>query len=251
MGKYIISEIFKTIGTPGVTYVKRNEGKFEFELTNSLSIARTLCLLTGPSKIGKTTLYKKIISEFKKTPLTVRCNDKMSIEDVWRNALEDVNFDRIVRQAEKGQIELSSQVKSGISAGWEWLGKLIGEISLGLKGTNSSETVRERVLSKPSPKHLIPILRELPYILVIEDFHYLNDATKKSLFQQWKDFTDSEVSTIIVGTAHHAVDLALSYKDLVGRISHIEVGTWDVEDLKKIIEQGLKELNINIPETQC
>ncbi|MFT6500446.1 MAG: hypothetical protein ACJASQ_000555 [Crocinitomicaceae bacterium] len=186
MGKYLISEIFKTIGTPGVTYVKRNDGKFEFELTNSLSIPGTLCLLTGPSKTGKTTLYKKVISEFKKTPLTIRCNDKMTIEDVWRNALEDVNFDRITKQAEKGQIELSSQVKTSISAGWEWLGKIIGEISLGLKGTYSSETVRERVLSKPSPKHLIPILKELPYVLVVEDFHYLNDDTKKVYFNNGK-----------------------------------------------------------------
>ncbi len=251
MANYLVSEIFKTIGTPSVTYVKRNEGKFEFELTTNLSIPGTLCLLTGPSKTGKTTLYKKVISEFKKTPLTIRCNDKMTIEDVWRNALEDVNFDRITNQAETGQIELSSQVKTGISSGWEWLGKIIGEISLGLKGKYSSETVKDRVLSRPSPKHLIPILKELPFILVVEDFHYLNEDTKKSVFQQWKDFTDSEVSTIIVGTAHHAVDLALSNKDLVGRISHIEVGTWEIEDLKKIIMQGLNELKVNISEPHC
>ncbi|MEZ5003949.1 MAG: AAA family ATPase [Chitinophagales bacterium] len=251
MAKYIISDIFKTIGTPRVTYVKRNEGEFEFELTNGLSIPGTLCLLTGPSKTGKTTLYKKVISELKKIPLTIRCNDEMTIEDVWRNALEEVNFDRITKQAESGQIELSSQVKTGMSAGWEWLGKIIGEISLGIKGTYSSETVREKILSTPSPKHLIPILKELPYVLVVEDFHYLNDTTKKSVFQQWKDFTDSEVATIIVGTAHHAVDLALSNKDLVGRISHTEVGTWEVNDLKKIVKQGLDELKVNISEPQC
>ncbi len=250
MGKYLINEVFKTIGTPGVTYVKRNDGAFEFELSNSLNIPGTLCLITGPSKTGKTTLYKKVISEFKKIPLTIRCNDEMTIEDVWKNALEDVNFDRITKEAEKGQVELSTQVKTGINAGWEWLGKIIGEISLGLKGTYSSETVREKVLSSPSPKHLIPILNELPYVLVVEDFHYLSDSTKKSLFQQWKDFTDSEVSTIIVGTAHHAIDLALSNKDLVGRISHIEVGTWETNDLKKIIKQGLDELKIKLTEPQ-
>jgi hypothetical protein len=250
MGKYLISEVFKTIGTPGVTYVKRKDGEFEFELTNSLNIPGTLCLLTGPSKTGKTTLYKKVISEFKKTPLTIRCNDEMTIDDVWKNALEDVNFDRITKEAEKGQIELSAQAKAGINTGWEWLGKIIGEISLGLKGTYSSETVREKVLSSPSPKHLIPILKELPYVLVVEDFHYLNDSTKKSVFQQWKDFTDSEVATIIVGTAHHAIDLALANKDLVGRISHTEVGTWENNDLEKIITQGLNELNISITEPQ-
>jgi hypothetical protein len=250
MNKYLISEIFKTIGSPGVTYVKRNDGEFEFELTNSLSIPGTLCLLTGPSKTGKTTLYKKVISEFKKIPLTIRCNDEMTIDDVWKNALEDVNFDRITKEAEKGQIELSVQAKAGISAGWEWIGKIIGEISLGLKGTYSSETVREKIISSPSPKHLIPILKELPYILVVEDFHYLKDTTKKSVFQQWKDFTDNEVSTIIVGTAHHAIDLALSNKDLVGRISHTEVGTWEVNDLNKIIKQGLDELKVSITEPQ-
>ena len=63
----LISEIFKTIGTPGVTYVERNKGKYEFELTSSLNIPGTLCLLTGPSKTGKTTLYNKVITESKKS----------------------------------------------------------------------------------------------------------------------------------------------------------------------------------------
>jgi hypothetical protein len=42
----------------------------------------------------------------------------------------------------------------------------------------------------------------------------------------------------------------LSNKDLVGRISHTEVGTWEIDDLKKIIKQGLKELEVNISEPQ-
>lgn len=247
MSKYLISEIFKTIGTPDVTYVKRKNGSFEFELSNNLRIPGKLCLLTGPSKTGKTTLYKKVISELKKITLTVRCNGEMTTEDVWRSALEDVNFNRITTESEKGQIELSTKAKLGITSGWDWIAKIIGEVELGLKGSEAKETTKEKILSRPSPKHLIPILNELPYILVIEDFHYLNETTKTNIFQQWKEFTDNEVSSIIVGTTHHAIDLALSNKDLVGRISHLELSTWDTEDLCKIITKGFEHLKIKLP----
>ncbi|WP_161887702.1 P-loop NTPase family protein [Pontibacter russatus] len=241
-----IKDVFKTIGTPSVTYVSRNDGEYERLLTEYLEVAGKLCLITGPSKTGKSTLYQKVLADLNKLPLIVRCDDQMTTDDVWRKALEDVNFDRITASTAAEDVQVTGAAKMGGTMGWGWLANLIGEVSLGIADKVSESTAREKIISRPSPKHLIPVLKNLPYVLVIEDFHYLKEEVKKSLFQQWKAFVDEEVSVIVLGTTHHAVDLAYSNKDLVGRIAHIEVGTWLTSDIEQIITSGFSYLNIPI-----
>jgi hypothetical protein len=104
--------------------------------------------------------------------------------------------------------------------------------------------IREKILSKPSPHHLVPILKNLPLVLVVEDFHYLSTRTKESIFQQWKVFVDSEISVVVIGTTHHAVDLAYANRDLVGRIAQIDLSTWSIDDLEKIASLGFATLMV-------
>jgi len=241
-----IKDVFRTIGTPSITYVSRNNGEYERLLTEYLDVEGKLCLITGPSKTGKSTLYQKVLAETNKLPLIVRCDDQMTTDDIWRKALEDVNFDRITSRTGAEDFQVTGSTKIGGSLGWGWLAGLIGEVSLGISEKVNESTAREKIISRPSPKHLIPVLKNLPYVLVIEDFHYLKEEVKKSLFQQWKAFVDEEVSVIVLGTTHHAVDLAYSNKDLVGRIAHIEVGTWLQQDIELIITSGFSYLQVPI-----
>lgn len=95
---------------------------------------------------------------------------------------------------------------------------------------------------------MLPILKNLPFLLLVEDFHYLSKETQAEIFQQWKTFIDNEVSVVVVETTHHSADIAFSNKDLVGRIAHIELGTWRLNDLKQIPRQGLKHFNLSMPD---
>jgi len=249
MAKIKISNVFRTTGQPTTTYVARENGSYERLLRAGLESEGRLCLLTGPSKTGKTTLHTHVLREMKRTPVIVRCDNQLSPEDFWKQALEAINFDRIASANTSESSETSASGKIRATFGWAWLAGIIGEVSLGVKKSMSETTIRQRILAKPSPKHLLPALRYLPLTLVVEDFHYLSAATKKTIFQQWKAFVDGEVSVIVVGTTHHAVDLARANKDLVGRITQIEVTGWMTEDLQKIAEQGFKHLQINLEPT--
>jgi hypothetical protein len=80
--------------------------------------------------------------------------------------------------------------------------------------------------------------------LVIEDFHYLEDKEKVLLFQQWKRFVDSEITVVVLGTTHRAVDIAKSNSDLIGRIAQIDVGRWSLSDLEKICVKGFEYLGL-------
>ncbi len=127
-----------------------------------------------------------------------------------------------------------------------WITDFASKVKSTIGLDKSEAETRKRVLGEPGPDLLIPLLRNTSYKLVIEDFHYLSDIEKVLLFQQWKRFVDNEVSVLVLGTTHRAVDIANRNRDLLGRIEQIDVGHWDNNDLSSICEQGFKYLKIRI-----
>jgi hypothetical protein len=126
--------------------------------------------------------------------------------------------------------------------------KITGKLGVGTTSSFQESEIREKFLAEANPEHLIPVLQNFPIMLVVEDFHCLSPCIQKKVFQQWKSFIDNEISVIVVGTSHHAADIAFSNKDLVGRIDHIELQNWNIQDLREIPRKGLKIFGITIPE---
>lgn len=240
--KKTIYDVFKTQGQPQITYVKRKDGDFEKRLSQALDNKGTLCLLTGPSKTGKTTLYTHVLNERNQEPLIIRCSNSLKQEEFWRQALEKVDFERI-KEHQKG---MKRETKLRGKIGWNWLIGLTAETDIACNSGKNETESREKILAEPNPCHIIPILKNSQYILVVEDFHYLNEQTQLSIFQQWKIFIDSEISVIVIGTTHHASDLAFANKDLVGRISQINISTWETDDLGKICTQGFQHIKVSL-----
>lgn len=239
-----LSDVFRTTGQPEITYVERDSGNLERRLEGYLDERGQLCLITGPSKTGKSTLYKRVLTRRKQEPLVVQCTAGKTCEQIWTSALEQVNFERVIQKTEdtSSEVQISSEV--GAKFGWSWLAEVTGKLTASAKEKSSEAEIRQRFLADASPEHLIPILQNTRYVLIIEDFHYLDDKEKVLLFQQWKRFVDNEVTIIVLGTSHRAVDIANSNKDLVGRIAQIDVKQWDTSDLQKICEQGFEYLDI-------
>ncbi|WP_458096172.1 ATP-binding protein [Roseomonas sp. WA12] len=241
-----VSEVFKTIGQPTVTYVQRDSGKLEKLLRSALNESGQLCLVTGPSKTGKTTLYREVLASRDELPLIVQCDRAKTCSTIWQQALEAVDFERVESRTSSTVAKAAGEVEIGGRLGWKWLAEAAGRIK-GTVGKDWSEAeVKKRVLSEPGPDLLLPILKATKYVLVIEDFHYLEDKEKVLLFQQWKRFIDSEVSVLVLGTTHRAVDIANSNRDLVGRIAQIDVAHWSQPDLEKIVFQGFVHLGVKI-----
>lgn len=243
-----ISDVFKALGQPDVTYVKRDDGRLEKQLASAISEKGQLCLVTGPSKTGKTTLYKEVLGTRREVPLVVQCDKSLKIQEIWRRALEAVDFDRVEARSSTVTTTIGTEGEISGKLSWAWLAEMATRIKGTLSSANSNADVRKTVLSEPGPDLLIPILQHTRYRLVVEDFHYLEDSEKELLFQQWKRFTDNDVSVLVLGTTHRAVDIANSNKDLLGRIAQIDVGHWQTKDLESICRQGFDYLKLTIPD---
>jgi hypothetical protein len=239
-----ISDVFRDTGQPTITYVERDNGKFERDLQQALESGGQMALITGPSKTGKTTLYKQVLAEMRSTPLVVRCDDALAPEDFWRRALEQAGATRLVETSQGSSQDTRVSAEVGGKGGWKFIGELFAKAGLEIGSSTSESEIRNKILARPSPLHLIPILKNSNFVLVIEDFHYLRDEVKSVVFKQWKNFVDDEITIVVIGTTHHAIDIAYANKDLLGRINQIDVGQWGRGDLVKIIEKGLDYLQV-------
>lgn len=240
-----VKEIFNGINTPDTTYIAQEDGKYEKRLRQGIANGN-LCLLTGSSKTGKTTLYRKILKELNKNPLVIRCSANLNTNDFWAMALENIDFERITTQQNETVDTANGEIKLGGELGWKFLAGLIGEAKLGIEKQDSDLKVREKVLGKPGSQHLIPILKKTSLFLVVEDFHYLTEQTQQEVFQQWKAFVDEGVPVLVVGTTHHSSDLANANRDLVGRIKKIDLPRWSEQNLQEIAEKGFLALGYNL-----
>jgi len=243
----LIKDVFNGSTTTSETYISQNSGLYELELEQSILEEGTLCLLTGSSKTGKTSLYKKVLSKLDKVPIKIRCSDSLKPDEFWSRPLEELDFSRLKSIEDGATATIGGSATGSGALGWEWLGKITATITASSSKAIAEKEVKEAILAKPSPSHLVPLLKKSNAVLVVEDFHYLHKDTQREIFQQWKVFTDEGISVIVVGTTHHGVDLANANPDLVGRISHIELGRWSDSDLQAIAQRGLKKLNVVSP----
>lgn len=239
-----LSEVFPAVGKPTHTYVERDSGTYEKQLALGLSNPGQICLLTGPSKTGKTSLFRQVLPKIAKQELVIRCSGKMTPSEFWASALESLDFTRLSEFSNTHGINLTAKIGASGEVGWSWLAKAMATVGFDISAKGDYGIKKEVVRSAINSKHLIPLLCAMPIQLVVEDFHYLEDDAKKEIFQQWKAFTDEGVSVLVVSTTHHAIDIARANPDLSGRTRMIDVGQWEISDLAKIPEKGFAILGI-------
>lgn len=239
-----VAQVFPTVGKPTITYVERDNGQPELRLTASLETPGQVCLLTGPSKLGKTSLYKEVLPRIKREPLVVRCSGQLDIQNFWASALERLDFARISEKSAEWNMGAAAEIGIKGELGWAWLSKIIPGLNLKIDASGSLTSTKEFAKADLSAQHIIPLLKSLPLQLVVEDFHYLSDAVKRELFQQWKSFVDEGVSVLVISTTHKYNEMFTANPDLGGRIRVIDLSQWTTEDLAKIVEKGLKFLRL-------
>jgi len=144
MPKIKVAEIFKTQGQPTFTYINRDEGAYEKRLSNAIDSKGLLCLLTGPSKTGKTTLYTKVANSKKLQVLKVRCTASLTANDLWKIALEQVNFERIQQRQSQSENSISASGEIGGTIGWSWLAGLIGKTGIAIACKKSEGEIKEK-----------------------------------------------------------------------------------------------------------
>lgn len=219
-------------------YDRKNlDGKLTRLLRRDTHIA-----IKGPSKCGKSWLRQRCLDNV----IIVQCRIGMTIEDIYRQALSAIGIDFDVQRSSE------TSVSAELSGGGECKIPLIANAQANVSGTIAHNR------GSGMPLDFSTSIQNLEFVtqsiiqsgkrLVVEDFHYLDLATRERLAFDLKTFWDYGCFIIIIGVWTQTNLLTSMNPDLTGRIEEISV-SWSNEELEQVIKLGCAALNINIDGT--
>lgn len=192
--------------------------------------------LRGHSKSGKSWLRQRVLGN----SVNVQCRLGMSVIDIYRDALSQLGV-RLETTSTSGaglvgKVEASGEAGIGLFA------------KLGIRSTVESQS-SDQTTSQPVG-HDVSDLRFVAELigasgrrLVVEDFHYLSIAERKSLAFDLKALWDYGVFVVIVGVWSQQNMILYLNPDLTGRVSEVSI-VWSSEDLKRVFKRGGQALNL-------
>lgn len=215
-------QVFKPGTYPELTYVVRQSGEtkytYEERLQQSLKIDGYLTYIIGPSKTGKTVLCERVIGP-------------------------------------ERMVSMSGNDFSKASDFWETLGKKVG---LSMNAEISEEMANLSQLEQRSTKvkknylgnkdKVVEYFNTNNKVFVLDDFHYASAEIQYDIACQLKEVIRLGFKSVVISLPHRSDDAIRLNPDLTGRISVIEIKTWEPEQLKEIARKGFKELQIQINE---
>ncbi|MGL5751147.1 MAG: hypothetical protein ACRCXT_11505 [Paraclostridium sp.] len=213
--KLMSSDVFEPFKFPDRTYITRESNNgidYEDKLDFALNTSGTLISINGASKMGKSVLCDKVIPL--ENQVSISGADFSESEDFWETV------------AKKEGMPIEGYQKEDKQFNNETHGKI------------------ERF--KLTKDRVIEYFIEENKVLILDDFHYAPGEVQTKIANQLKDAIRRGFRVIIVSLPHRSDAPIRNNSDLAGRLSLIDIESWEIDDLKEIIKKGFLELNIKI-----
>jgi hypothetical protein len=174
----------------------------------------------------------------------VQCRFGTTLSDIYVDALSQLEITLDVQMLSKTSFKGS--VKATGSLGTSILGKLGLQVA-GEAGTATDVTKQSVGRDVNDLRFVAQIIRESGRRLIVEDFHYLDMAVRRSFAFDLKLFYENQVNVIIVGVWSMDNLLVTLNPDLTARIEELTI-EWSEADLARILDKGGGALKITFDE---
>lgn len=231
-----LKDVFTPGGQPSITYVSRGHLGLEKRVLEALHRGFAINVVTGSTKSGKTVLCNHVLNQHGDS-VTIEGGQVRSEGDFW----DQISY----------TLELGSQrtrKSSGVSSD-----TLEGSVSVdmlpiksGMKASKGSGKITERSITYNinSQRAALDALLDKSVSLLVDDFHYIEKDTQRAIIRALKGAVFKGLSVILLAVPHRAFDPMTVEQELEGRFKHVEIPTWDINDLLLIPEQGFDALNV-------
>jgi hypothetical protein len=221
-------EVFVAGGQPSVTYVEREELHIERNLARALASPNQIVSLSGPTKSGKTVLCRRVLGE--RYYVWIEGGQIKQSNEIW---------DKIC-------YELNVPIEMGFSASTQTEGGISIDLPFVASGSGSrlSSSERSRTFRIDSMSEALNYMLRNKLYLVIDDFHYLDEAGRLDFLRNVKGAVFNGLKVIVMAVTHRAFDAIKAESELTGRFTAITIPEWSIDDLSKIPQKGFGAMNI-------
>jgi hypothetical protein len=227
---------------PAHTYVERDD--LSLEIDEHLESKDGILLFLGYSKSGKTVFRKKHVEDLKRNTVIYRGNKASTINDLYGQIATQLNL------GQPNELIRSAGVSSSTLEEEQLGNKNIGHLKDSRTNQEESRTeVRAELYpSKIDVNFLCHNLVNKDVLIIIEDYHLVDNDFNQLLSEDLKHFLDDEIQFLLIGIPS-SPSRALRYNpDLSGRMHKISFDYLTKPEIRKIITLGSDLLNVEISE---
>jgi len=224
-----VQEVFTPSSYPEHTYVEQEDKNLEVNLRRALNTPGAIVSLAGPSKSGKTVLVESVVDE--DYLIVVQGSGIESPADLWEEVLDFMGAPTSVDTSAETDTEVGGKARTGGIFGIPGLFGGKGEVEAhGKRSKTSGET---ETYDRSGLKQLVEELANEDYVILIDDFHYLERSVQSEIAEVIKEAARQEISVCVALVPHRSDDIVRGNPDLRGRVRSLDVGYWDTQDLMK------------------
>lgn len=231
-----VAEVFVVGRLPRLTYNPRDNRGLEAALTTYLDDRGTILSVSGATKTGKTVLLRSVAPD----AITLSGGAIASADDMWNQIAEKLG---LWTEHSMGSSTAESETRA-----WEGRGNL-GVAS----GARSSGSHLTSASDSSFSRHMTPAvaarnaLSGSLHVLVIDDFHYVDREVQLAIVRGLKDLVFDGLGVILASVPHRAFDAVRVEKEMTGRVTHLNVAAWSIDELIEIARLGFRALNVVDP----
>jgi hypothetical protein len=226
-------EVFVAGGQPTYTYVERSAEHIELKFARAIATPNQIVSLSGPTKTGKTVLCRRTLGD--RQFVWIDGGQISSGEDFWKR----VSYE--LRLPTSTETTSESATKAGLEASIPMVVTASGSQLL-----RSSKTQTHEITSLGSA---ITYMTQEKIMLVIDDFHYIPEASRTELMRNVKGAVFNGLKVILLSVTHRVFDAIKAESELTGRFTAISLPHWLAADLAQIPHKGFTELCAVCPQS--
>jgi hypothetical protein len=232
-----VSQVFVPGGMPTHTYNSRVQLGLEGHLKDYLDERHKILALSGPTKAGKTVLLRAGIDN----GIWLSGGDIQSMDDFWSAICGALD---VATEFESGD-ELVDGAESSTSGGGSVKPFGIGGHLDHTKTENLTSSRKESRVRKVSFRDAgQEALRSGLHTLVVDDFHYIDQAVQLSIVRTLKPLVFDGLPVVVASVPHRAYDAVRVEKEMTGRVEQLQIPLWRPDELQSIAVNGFRVLNV-------
>jgi hypothetical protein len=236
------TDVFTPNDYPAHTYVERGGEDLERRLRDAIDTPKAVISISGPSKSGKTVLVERVVG--KDNLIEVSGAEIRSPDSLWERALDWMGAPS--QTATQNTSTKSDQIAGQISGGAQIPLLARGDAQVSYQTTGAKANSTTTTVSRQGLVQVVNEIANSSYVLLIDDFHYMDREVQIDAAKQIKLAAERGVRICVASVPHRADDVVRSNPELRGRTTNIDTTFWSLSELEQIAVIGFDKLNARI-----